>query len=107
MTGRFITDHSSPPDDIGGANGATVEAAPGTTGLFGSFPRVRSSNVSGLGVFAAIGSAVLCLAFSLKVSSGTFTPKFAVVLIFAAVGIVPLARLVKLVLRCVGRQEPL
>ena len=68
---------------------------PGATGLSGSFPRVRSSNVSGLGAFAAIGAAALCLAFSPKVSSDTFTPKFAVVLLFAAVGIVPLARLVR------------
>ena len=51
--------------------------------------------MSGLGAFAAIGAAVLCLAFSPKVSSETFTPKFAVVLLFAAVGIVPLARLVR------------
>ncbi len=51
--------------------------------------------MSGLGAFAAVGSAVLCLAFSPKVSSATFTPKFAVVLLFAAVGIVPLARFVK------------
>jgi hypothetical protein len=50
--------------------------------------------VSGLGVFAAVGAALLCFAFSPKVNSVTFTPKFAVVLLFAAVGIVPLGRLV-------------
>jgi hypothetical protein len=55
----------------------------------------RFGGVSGLGVFAAIGAAVLCLAFSPKVNSVTFTPKFAVVLLFAAVGVVPLARLVR------------
>ena len=47
-----------------------------------------------LGLFAAVGAAALCLAFSPKVNSVTFTPKFAVLLLFAAVGIVPLARLV-------------
>ena len=43
----------------------------------------------------AVAAAALCLAFSPKVNSVTFTPKFAVVLLFAAVGIVPLARLVR------------
>jgi hypothetical protein len=51
--------------------------------------------VSGLGAFAAIGAALLCFAYSPKVSSATFTPKFAVMLLFAAVGIAPLARLVR------------
>jgi hypothetical protein len=51
--------------------------------------------VSGLGVFASVGAATLCLAFSPKVNSVTFTPKYAVLLIFAAVGVVPLARLVR------------
>ena len=51
--------------------------------------------MSGLGVFAAVGAVALCFAFSPKVTSVTFTPKFAVVLLFAAVGIVPLARLVR------------
>ncbi len=51
--------------------------------------------MSGLGVFAAVGAVALCFAFSPKVNSVTFTPKFAVVLLFAAVGIVPLARLVR------------
>jgi hypothetical protein len=63
-------------------------------GSFGTSLEVRSSNVSGLGAFAAIGAALLCLACSTKVSSDTFTPKVAVLLLFAAVGIVPLARLV-------------
>jgi len=54
----------------------------------------RQGSVTGLGAFAAAGAAVLCLAFSSKLSSETFTPKFAVLLLFAAVGIVPLARLV-------------
>jgi hypothetical protein len=61
----------------------------------GSLPQDRFGGVSGLGVFAAVGAAALCLAFSPKVNSVTFTPKFAVVLLFAAVGIVPLARLVR------------
>jgi len=60
----------------------------------GPSPQDRFGGVSYLGVFAAIGAAALCLAFSPKVNSVTFTPKFAVVLLFAAVGIVPLARLV-------------
>jgi hypothetical protein len=58
-------------------------------------PQDRFGGVSGLGVFAAVGAAAICLAFSPKVNSVTFTPKFAVVLLFAAVGIVPLARLVR------------
>jgi hypothetical protein len=55
----------------------------------------RSTSVSGLGAFAGFGATVLALAFSPKVSSQTFTPKFAVLLVFAAVGVVPLARLVR------------
>jgi hypothetical protein len=58
-------------------------------------PQDRFAKVSGLGAFAAVAAAVLCLAFSPKVNSVTFTPKFAVLLLFAAVGIVPLARLVR------------
>jgi hypothetical protein len=58
-------------------------------------PQDSFGGVSGLGVFAAVGAAALCLAFSPRVNSVTFTPKFAVVLLFAAVGIVPLARLVR------------
>ncbi len=54
----------------------------------------RTDGVSYLGVFAAVGAAALCLAFSPKVNSVTFTPKYAVLLLFAAVGIVPLDRLV-------------
>jgi hypothetical protein len=42
-----------------------------------------------------MGAAALCLAFSPQLSSDTFTPKFAVLLLFGAVGIVPLARLVR------------
>ena len=53
----------------------------------------RSSSVSGVGAFAAIGAAALCLAFSSKLNSETLTPKFAILLLFAAVGIVPLFRL--------------
>ena len=58
-------------------------------------PEERFGGVSGLGVFAAVGAAALCLAFSPKVNSVTFTPKVAVLLLFAAVGIAPMARLVR------------
>jgi len=54
----------------------------------------RLGSASGLGAFAAIGAALLCLAFSPKANSVTFVPKFAVLLLFAAIGIVPLARLI-------------
>jgi len=60
-----------------------------------SAPKDYFGGVSYLGVFAAIGVAALCLAVSPEVNSVTFTPKVAVLLLFAAVGIVPLARLVK------------
>ncbi len=71
-------------------------AAPGPErpGSLGLPPEDRFGGVSYLGVFAGVGAAVLCLVFSPKVYSVTFTPKFAVLLLFAAVGIVPLARLV-------------
>jgi hypothetical protein len=64
------------------------------SGSRGLLPQDRFGGVSGLGAFAAVGAALLCLAFSPKVDSVTFTPKYAVLLIFAAVGIVPVARLV-------------
>ena len=95
LTGRAITDHSSSPDDISGANGAASAPTGEKSGLPGLSFGLRSSDVSGLGAFAAIGAALLCLAFSPKVNSETFTPKFAVMLLFAAVGLVPLARLVR------------
>ena len=94
MTGRLITDHSSSEDTVGGAIGTDPGPVLEAPGLFGASLGVRSSGVSGLGAFAAIGAALLCLAFSTKMSSETFTPKFAVLLLFAAVGIVPLARFV-------------
>src|ERR1017187_7967347 len=93
LTGRLITDHSSPEEAVSGAN--DVVAAPGTEipGSRGAPPPDHFGGASGLGVFAAVGAAALCLAFSPKVNSVTFTPKVAVLLLFAAVGIVPLARL--------------
>jgi hypothetical protein len=94
LTGRLITDHSSPEVAVGGANDVVAAAEPDLPGSRGLQQRERFGGVSGLGVFAAVGAAALCLAFSPKVSSVTFTPKFAVLLLFAAVGIVPLARLV-------------
>ena len=66
----------------------------GTASLTDAPSSAREDSMSGLGAFAAVGAAVLCLAFSPKVNSETFTPKFAVLLLFAAVGLVPLARLV-------------
>ncbi|MGA2527559.1 MAG: O-antigen ligase family protein [Acidimicrobiales bacterium] len=95
MTGRLITDHSTSVEVVNGANQPAGEPAPETLPLHNASFGVRSSTVTGLGAFAAIGAAVLCLAVSPKVNSGTFTPKFAVLLIFAAVGVVPLVRLVK------------
>jgi hypothetical protein len=94
LTGRLITDHSSPEEAVGGANDVVVASEPELPGSRGLPKQGRFGGVSGLGVFAAVGAAALCLAFSPKVNSVTFTPKFAVLLLFAAVGIVPLARLV-------------
>jgi hypothetical protein len=95
LTGRLITDHSSPEEAASGAN--DVVAVPGAEMLEsrGLPSQDRFGGVSGLGVFAAVGAAAICLAISPKVNSVTFTPKFAVVFLFAAVGIVPLARLVR------------
>ncbi|MGO9963175.1 MAG: O-antigen ligase family protein [Acidimicrobiales bacterium] len=94
MTGRLITDHSSPEQDASGATDLLAVAEPDLP----EPPKVPQQDlfggVSGLGAFAAIAAAALCFAFSPKVNSVTFTPKFAIVLLFAAVGIVPLARLV-------------
>jgi len=78
-----------------GANGVIAGAEPDAPTAAASQPQVRLGGVSGLGVFAGVGATVLCLAFSPKVNSSTFTPKFAVLLLFAAVGLVPLARLVR------------
>jgi hypothetical protein len=94
LTGRLITDHSSSQVALGGANDALATQEPELSEASESSPQDRFGGVSCLGVFAAIGAAALCLAFSPKVNSVTFTPKFAVLLLFAAVGIVPLARLV-------------
>lgn len=95
MIGRTITDHSSPLDVVGGDNGPVADLGPVMLPAIEVPPAVRGASVSGLGIFAAIGAAALCLAFSPKVNSSTFTPKFAVMLLFAAVGIVPLARLAR------------
>jgi hypothetical protein len=95
LTGRLITDHSSPVEDVGGDNDVFGAPEPETQGSRTALFGVRISSVSGLGAFASFGVAALCLAFSPKVSSGTFTPKFAVLLLFAAVGVVPLFRLVR------------
>ena len=94
LTGRLITDHSSSQVAVGGANAALVTAEPELSESRESATQDRFDGASYLGVFAAIAAAALCLAFSPKVGSVTFTPKFAVLLLFAAVGIVPLARLV-------------
>jgi hypothetical protein len=94
LTGRLITDHSSPEVAVGGANDVVVAAEPELPGSRGLPQGEWFGGASGLGVFAALGAAALCLAFSPKVNSVTFTPKFAVLLLFAAVGVVPLARLV-------------
>jgi hypothetical protein len=94
LTGRLITDHSSPEQAVIGANDVQATAGLEISESHGSPPQDPFGGVSGLGVFAAVGAAALCLAFSPKVNSVTFTPKFAVLLLFAAVGIVPLARLV-------------
>ena len=94
MTGRLITDHSSPEEALGGANDVVAATEPEFPGSCGLPQQERFGGVSSLGVFAAAGAAALCLAFSPKVNSVTFTPKFAVLLLFAAVGIAPLARLV-------------
>jgi hypothetical protein len=95
LTGRLITDHSSPEEAVGGANHFVAIPGSEIPESRGLPPKDRFGGVSGLGVFAAVGAAALCLAFSPKVNSVTFTPKFAVVLLFAAVGIVPLGRLVR------------
>jgi hypothetical protein len=95
LTGRLITDHSSPAEDVRGANDEFSAPEAGTTTLDGGPSHLRSTSVSGLGAFASVGAALLCLAFSPQVNSDTFTPKFAILLLFAAVGLVPLARLVR------------
>ena len=92
MTGRAITDYSSRPDGIGGANGG-IGLEPGSPDSTDSPSQGSFGGVSYLGAFAAFGAAALCFAFSTKVNSVTFTPKFAVLLLFAAVGVVPMARL--------------
>ena len=91
LTGRLITDHSSPIEVSNGANdlSGAPELAPS--------PREDTAFGTAPAPWAAAPSrdrgAVMCLAFSPKVSSATFTPKFAVLLLFAAVGVVALFRL--------------
>jgi len=94
LTGRLIKDHSSPEPAVSGANDLLAMDGPEMSESRELSQQDRFGGVSGLGMFAAIGAAALCFAFSPKVNSVTFTPKFAIVLLFAAVGIVPLARLV-------------
>lgn len=55
----------------------------------------RPSAVTGYAVAAAAAAALLPTAFSPSVSSYTFTPKLCVLLVVAAVGVVPLARLAR------------
>jgi hypothetical protein len=80
---------------VSGANGEFDAPAPEPAGGVVASVRARSTNVSALGAFASMGAAALCLAFSPQVGSDTFTPKLAIILLFGAVGIVPLARLVR------------
>jgi hypothetical protein len=95
LIGRLITDHSTPEEGVGGDNDTGDALGVELPGTRGPSRQDRFGGVSGLGAFAAIGAAALCFVFSPKVNSVTFTPKFAVLLLFAAVGIVPLARLVR------------
>lgn len=48
-----------------------------------------------MGLWGAVGAALLGLAASSKLASLTFVPKYAVVMLFAAFGLVPLARLLR------------
>jgi hypothetical protein len=94
LTGRLITDYSSPQVAIGGANDVPATPEPELSESRELPAEDLLGGATYLGVFAAIDAAALCLAFSPKVNSVTFTPKLAVLLLFAAIGIVPLARLV-------------
>jgi O-antigen ligase len=95
LTGRLITDHSSSEVSASGAKEDRAGPGSGESGAADESLEPFFGGVTALGVFAAIATLVLCLAYSSSVSSQTFTPKFAVLLLFAAVGIVPFARLVR------------
>ena len=84
LTGRLITDYSTPAEVVSGANGEFDAPAPEPAGGVVASVRARSTNVSALGAFASMGAAALCLAFSPQVGSDTFTPKLAIILLFGA-----------------------
>lgn len=92
LTGRIITDYSTADQMVTGANGRSTDLQEGL-GTPPTVPEPRGSSVSGPGAFAVFGAVLIIIAISPHVNSQTFTPKFAVLLLFAAVGIVPLARL--------------
>ena len=58
LTGRLITDHSSPEEAVSGANDPSAVTGPETSGSRGLQTPDRFGGVSGLGVFAAVGAAV-------------------------------------------------
>lgn len=93
LTGRTIADHSSRETPAGVVFAG--ERPPSPAEGEGSATVFQFRGASLLGVFASIAAALLALAASTKVSSVAFVPKFAIALLFAAVGLVPMARLVR------------
>ena len=63
LTGLPIAYYSTPVEEASGANDESAAGEAATEDSASTFMGRRSSNVSGLGAFAGIGAAGLCLAF--------------------------------------------
>ena len=82
------------------STGIILPEAPGRPPRLGSGKPVDESTesarpASALGLFAALAAAALPVVADPQVGSDTFTPKYFVMLIIAAVGVVPLYRLAR------------
>lgn len=95
LTNRVTTEHSSRAAGTVGGFAATEPAGQPTPGALQEGPTGRQAGigVSGYGIFAGIMAAILPIAISPSVASIEFSLKFALMLLFAGVGLVPLLRL--------------
>lgn len=93
LTGRAIADHSSREPASPGDNHA-LDDTPDTARPPSSL-RPAFAGATPLGIFSGVASAALCVAASSKTPDFTFTPKYFVVLLIAAVGVVPLVLLAR------------
>jgi hypothetical protein len=75
------------------ARAAEAEGIPGTSAGTATAPYAIEPFEYFLGIVAAFAAALLPIAYSPAAASGTFVPKYAVLLVFLGIGLVPLGRL--------------